>query len=754
MATLCISPFVTVTVADLDQAAGLAGHWGFDENFAGATVVAGDPQLVPGLTGKAVRLDGRNDALALSDDPALQSGELTVAFWIRRLAPDWSFDERVVFWSKRDTDWTGDGWFLNIDGRGGNEPVKMVVGGTNSFGVRGDNNIFYPPRQWVHVAVSFSSADRSMAVYRNGEPQEVQVINGNPEDDDFVIRAPEQAMTYLGFNGPTWRSAFVHAEIDDIRIYNRVVEPELIAMLADVEIPPPMSGQLVLRGLKINGRSIDYFDPHITEYSVQLPQDTKSVDIVAEPADANSTVKVTVPESLPGEAQIMLTDAEGESITYAVRLIVERDWGPGGYDKIAPYRHGGIHEGNAAFADSARFRLYYGHGERRGPKGNLGRLRPEEVQANLEYLEAIYDQFINELGYRSPGLSVHDNVEGPFKINVYTYEDLNAGGYMGYDNPSGLSYVILHNNAMNRNMRFGTTLAHEFGHCINLAEKGWNEKFRTGAYWETFAQFVAEEFGRSRQFAELAKKYDRPTVMSSFNVNTVIANSHLSIIHRNNRYQNFMFFCYLTQNPDDIEGLGIDVLQRMIANHEDQETPIHTLDRLTPDVSAQEIMARYNARLAYMDFENREPRNRLDNRQRNRQFLHSAYANLENTGENRFRVKENRRPMYGGSNIIPLELVGAGPVVIEVANLGNGLEESDFTAMLAVRDKEGGISYHLLDNGKGELDTAEADAVVLVVTNTPGVLYMYCAFQSKPEDPEQRGLNYEVLLRGAKPKYM
>ncbi len=433
---------------------------------------------------------------------------------------------------------------------------------------------------------------------------------------------------------------------------------------------------------------------------------------------------------------------------------VTRVGNSGSYQQIAPYVHGGINETNARFVDSPHFRIYYGDGDKRGPEGNLGQLSSEELQANLDYLEAIYDLFIRELGYRSPGHSVHDNVKGPFKINVYTYADLNAGGYMGYDQPSGLSYIILHNNAMNRNMRFGTTLAHEFGHCINLAEKGWNEKFRTGAYWETFAQFVAEEFGRSRQFAELAKKHNRPTVMSNFNVERTIGDSHLSIIHARNRYQNFKFFSYLTQNPDGIKGLGQDVLRRMIADHRDQETPIHTLDRLTPEVSAQEVMARYNARLAFMDLDNGEALRRLQERQRNNRFLQNAYANLERVEEQLYRVKSNRRPMYGGSNIIPLKPSRGGTLEIKVMNLGNGLPESGLTAILVTRDKEGVIRYHLMKDGQAEGRLQNVDEVALVVTNTPKELYMYCAFQSKPEDPEQQGLDYEVFLRGAEPKHL
>jgi len=191
-----------------------------------------------------------------------------------------------------------------------------------------------------------------------------------------------------------------------------------------------------------------------------------------------------------------------------------------------------------------------------------------------------------------------------------------------------------------------------------------------------------------------------------------------------------------------------------MANHKDQETPIHTLDRLTPGVSAQEILARYNARLAFMDFENEEPRRRLAERQRNEGFIQSAYASLEEAGEQRYRVKEDRRPMYGGSNIIPLEPAGNGPLRIEVVNKGNGLEESDFTAFLVTRTNGGDVQYHLLKDGKGEGVLEDVAEVMLVVTNTPTELYQYCAFQSKAEDPDQQGLNYEVVLQGAAPKHL
>jgi hypothetical protein len=125
------------------------------------------------------------------------------------------------------------------------------------------------------------------------------------------------------------------------------------------------------------------------------------------------------------------------------------------------------------------------------------------------------------------------------------------------------------------------------------------------------------------------------------------------------------------------------------------------------------------------------------------------YANLDSMGTGTYQVKAARKPQYGGSNIIPLK--GTGAVSVQVKNLGNGLTESNFTAVLAIRATDGAVRYVDLPNGAGNTTIASTEEATLVVTNTPNTLYQYDAFATTASSPESIGLNYQVQLTGATP---
>jgi hypothetical protein len=109
--------------------------------------------------------------------------------------------------------------------------------------------------------------------------------------------------------------------------------------------------------------------------------------------------------------------------------------------------------------------------------------------------------------------------------------------------------------------------------------------------------------------------------------------------------------------------------------------------------------------------------------------------------------------MYGGANIIPLTVTGDGNVNIQVTNLGNGLSDSNFTAIVAIRNtSNGSVRYQELASGSGAVFINSGEEASLVVTNTPNTLYTYNAFESTGDAPDLRGLNYQVQITGAQPR--
>ena len=400
------------------------------------------------------------------------------------------------------------------------------------------------------------------------------------------------------------------------------------------------------------------------------------------------------------------------------------------------YEYDGINTSNAVYKDSNRFRLYYGADNKRGPKGNLGTHSDADVTRMLEHMEKVYDYFVRDRGFKSPAQSIHANRPGSFKINVYSVTDIDAGGFMGYNGTAGLSYLVMRSNLLNTN----SISTHEFGHGITLAEAIWIDKARTGAWWETTAEWFADA-------------YMSPiTNSTNFDVNSLHAASNLTIVHKDNLYQAWPFLNYLSNNPDNYANLGRDAVRNMIRAHQGQETPLHSLARLVQPTSIKTLVGRYRARIAYGDIGHPLVQQKVLAAQRDASFRTRAYRNLESIGTNMYRVLEARKPQFTGSNIIPLTATGSGEINIQVTNLGNGLSDSNFTAIVAIKATNNSVRYVDLANGAGSFQLVSGEEASLVVTNTPDSLYLYNAFESTSTNPESIGLNYQVQILGARPR--
>jgi hypothetical protein len=201
----------------------------------------------------------------------------------------------------------------------------------------------------------------------------------------------------------------------------------------------------------------------------------------------------------------------------------------------------------------------------------------------------------------------------------------------------------------------------------------------------------------------------------------------------------------LTTNLDNYPGLGRVALTNLMRRHmRNNETPLHVLERVAAPVKVQTILGRYWARMAYLDIGHPRAQEQFFSRRGSLNF-----ANLDAAGSGTWRVKSARRPAYGGSNIIPL--TGTGNVSVQVTNLGNGLQESNFTATLSIGANSGAVRYVDLPNGSGQATVASNEEASLVVVNTPNTLYQYDAFQTTASSPESIGLNYQAQITGATP---
>ncbi|MDH5676792.1 MAG: DUF6055 domain-containing protein [Myxococcales bacterium] len=383
--------------------------------------------------------------------------------------------------------------------------------------------------------------------------------------------------------------------------------------------------------------------------------------------------------------------------------------------------------GGLQFQESDHFRVY-GSGS--------------DVDATLDHLEAAHRCFVEDWCFRSPGLSVHSD-DGPYyKFNVYGVATLGgAGGVMRYDAGAGLSYL----EVLSWALPDPRTTIHEFGHSLTLTEYGWVDQTRTGAWWETVANWVADTYLTSSYCEAARNAFGVSAGDTIINLDRVIGQSHMLIVSDQNYYEAWPFLTYLTNNPDGYQGLGRMVIPELFRNHPgNNETPLHVLERLTDPVPVQTILGRYWARMAYLDIEHPQAQQEFFARRGGLDF-----PGLDAQGDQTYRIEAARRPAYGGANIIPLE--ASGEVGIVITSMGSGQPDSGFTATLSIRGSDGSVRYVDLPEGVGQASVGSGEEASLVVVNTPNVLYQYDAFQTGAASPEAAGLDYQVRITGAVP---
>ncbi|KAI0444202.1 hypothetical protein F4803DRAFT_512355 [Xylaria telfairii] len=387
-----------------------------------------------------------------------------------------------------------------------------------------------------------------------------------------------------------------------------------------------------------------------------------------------------------------------------------------------------IGPGGSTYTDSAHFRVY----------GETG----SKATESLNMLEGAYDCFTNTLGWRSSGLSYNsDNDNGPFtKVNIYSVDNLpGAAGVMHSDYATGMAWLEVQRNYI----AIPGVVVHEWGHGITYTERYWVDQGRTGAWWETVANWVADTYKTSSLCASARSAHGQSATATEINLQKIIGDSFQVLVdgsvNTGNYYEAWPFLAYITANPDNFAGLGQTAVRDMIRQYSrgSNETPLHSLDRVATTATAQQVVARYWARMAYVD---------IGHATAQQVFLQQRssinFANLDSQGSGTYKVKSARQPRYMGANIIPLKKSGSVTVTAKVT------ASKAFTATLAVRNTSSGTTRYVdLANGSGSTAVSSSEEASLVVVNTPASLIQYDPFSVGSD--VQAGLDYTVTLTGA-----
>ncbi|KAK3329232.1 hypothetical protein B0H66DRAFT_468916 [Apodospora peruviana] len=360
-------------------------------------------------------------------------------------------------------------------------------------------------------------------------------------------------------------------------------------------------------------------------------------------------------------------------------------------------------------------------------------------------LEAAYQCFVVDLHWRSPGLSYNSESEaGPYyKLNIYRTDNLgaNTAANTGLDTRAGLAFL----NVGSPYMTDPGTVVHEFGHAMTYAAHWWIDQTRTGAWWETIANWVADTYLTDPVCESARKRTNVASGNTIFQPKKVIGDSYLPIVDGSrgtgNYYEAWPFFTFLVHNLDNYTGLGIDIFPNIWTKYKrnSDETPLHVLERLVaPSTRIQTVVGRYWARMAHVDLAHPKMQAAFQSQRRN-----INYANLDTLSGGNYRVKSARAPRYMGANIIPLKVTGSGAVIVTVK------ASSGFTATLAIKAANGQVRYIDLPKGAGGATIASGEETTLVVANTPDQLLLFDPFKLSAE--ATKGLDYQVQLTGVTP---
>lgn len=351
-----------------------------------------------------------------------------------------------------------------------------------------------------------------------------------------------------------------------------------------------------------------------------------------------------------------------------------------------------------------------------GNNDEVGIVNKEYVQGNLENLEMIRRFYIDKMGMKDICNSMTNKNLKNYKTNVYI---ANTGlskiqsdwAYMSVDK-DGFGYLVLHPNAMRVDPP-SWVVPHELAHVFTYHQGG----AVPYKWYEAMANWFRDEYLGSTYYRYGDKVYG-PT--SDF-FQPFILNDFSYFPHLNNWYDAWPLFLYLNENPDDMDGLGSDLMHKLLENTSTDTTYFDTIAKLS-DASMKDILGGMARRLVTMDFKRQESyltyyKETLSNAENYKKI----YTTLESGSDGWLSVPSSRAPQQGGYNIVPLDVeLSAKKVIVNFKGTAN-VTGADWRVSLVAETKNGDTRYSSMWNSGENSLTLHGDEkkVYLVVCATP-----------------------------------
>jgi len=201
----------------VDLQKGLVSYFNFDDNlkdqkgYAGDGVPTGNPTFTAGKIGKALTLNGTNQKVLFTANPAQSPNGITTACWMNVS----SVQDGIYRWVFRFSDKNSNFGSLQI-----NQGDKIIFL-TSSQASNPEST--YASQTWMHVVLTFDG--NSSKLYING------VLKSN-YDEPASLSAYFNSLN-IGYNSASNR--YLQGSIDELYIYNRALSQAEVTQLYNLK---------------------------------------------------------------------------------------------------------------------------------------------------------------------------------------------------------------------------------------------------------------------------------------------------------------------------------------------------------------------------------------------------------------------------------------------------------------------------------------------------------------------------------------
>ena len=360
-----------------------------------------------------------------------------------------------------------------------------------------------------------------------------------------------------------------------------------------------------------------------------------------------------------------------------------------------------------------------------GNSDTTGTVNDNFIKGNLINLENIRAFYINQLGMKDVTSSMTGALSGKYKLNVYVsatglsvFQD--DWAYMSVDS-QGFAYLFVAPGAM-RVDEPSWVLPHELAHAFTYHQGG----SVPGSWYEASANWFRDQYLGSEYYAYGDNVYG-PT--SDFFAPYLI-NAQYYVPHMLNWYDTWPIFLYITENPDNISGLGLSLMHKLFEQGSDSAN-MYTMIENYSGVSIKTIMGGLTKRLATFDFKRRTAYLKHLNEETLADSSNYAkiYTTLNAADSSGYRsVPSDKAPMQGGFNIIPLTDVDYSKSKITIDFRSTGSTAGTDFRVTVVSVTSSGVSKYSATISSGKATKSiqgNESAFYLVVCATPDTFKQY-----------------------------